>query len=95
MLRREHREGTELVCADKPHSQFKRVTGPQGTLKSICMRCLRAVTVCFSADDLSKAEAGHHCHRTADGMRFEFADPNRFTETLEEDENSFNIAGNE
>jgi hypothetical protein len=71
---------------EEPYSQFKRVKGPEGTLESICMHCLCAVTVCVSAGDLSKAEAGHHCHRTAHAMRFE---------TLEEDESSFNIAESE
>jgi hypothetical protein len=46
-------------------SQFKHVVGRNGT-ESICMKCLLAVGICSSQEELAVKERGHEC-KSEDG----------------------------
>jgi hypothetical protein len=41
--------------------QFKRVNGRDGKIESICMKCLLAVGICSSEEELAAKERAHKC----------------------------------
>jgi hypothetical protein len=41
--------------------QFKRIVGRTGTTESICMKCLLAVGISSSDDELAMKEGQHAC----------------------------------
>jgi hypothetical protein len=45
--------------------QFKHVNGRDGKVESICMKCLLAVGICFSDEELATKERQHHCNSKA------------------------------
>ena len=51
-------------------SQFKRVNGHNGKSESICMRCLLAVGISFSDEELAVKERQHKC-KSEDGLVME------------------------
>jgi hypothetical protein len=57
--------------------QFKHVNGRDGKVESICMKCLLAVGICSSDEELATKERQHHCNASAGEMvpsTFEIAD---------------------
>lgn len=79
----------------EPWQQFKRVTGPQGTLESICMLCLHTVAICSSSDELTTGEKRHDCHAMSNEMRHDVVELNRSVEPLDVQEDLFDIAESE
>jgi hypothetical protein len=45
------------------NSQFKHVSGRNGKLESICMKCLLAVGISSSDEELAMKESRHECNR--------------------------------
>lgn len=47
------------------NSQFKHVNGRSGKVESICMKCLLAIGICSSDEELATKERQHDCNAKA------------------------------
>jgi hypothetical protein len=48
-------------------SEFKHVSGRNGKVESICMKCLLAVGISSSDEELAMKESQHECKREIGG----------------------------
>jgi hypothetical protein len=50
--------------------QFKHVNGRDGKVESICMKCLLAVGICSSDEELTARESAHVCDGESEVSKF-------------------------
>jgi hypothetical protein len=51
------------------NAQFKHVSGSNGKVESICMKCLLAVGIYFSDEELALKESQHQCRGEAEKFK--------------------------
>jgi hypothetical protein len=55
------RASQRVKCGMGTSSHFKHVNGGNGKVESICMKCLLAVGICSSDEELATKERQHDC----------------------------------